>query len=168
MKVPKRISELLKRKQSFIDSGRDQLEKSVIRLQSKLLDEYLAALIPELDIKDGIIQESVKNYRLLSRLDRIYSDFAQINIQPLLGKIISTTAEIGTFNNNYFQVMLAEIPNTFEKIIAGTAKKMNLRIGIEGGNMMRGGFLDSFMKDNTVATQVKNYVSKFITGQIYT
>ena len=168
MKVPKRINEIIKRKQAFIDTGRDQLEKSVIRLQSRLLDEYISLLIPELDIKDGVIQESVKNYRLLSGLDKVYMDFAKVNIQPFLGDLISTTAGIAEMNTNYFQVMLSEIPDAFEKIVAATTKKMNLRIGVEGGKMIAGGFLDSFMKDNTLSTQVKNYVSKSITGQIDT
>ena len=50
MKTPKRITDSLNKKQAYIDAGRDKLEKSVIRMQERLLKDLLSDIIPELEV----------------------------------------------------------------------------------------------------------------------
>lgn len=167
MRTPKRIVEILNRKQAFIDSNRDKLEASVIKIQDKLLNDLLSEIIPELEIKDGFIIDSTKNYRLLSGLDKIYADFTSVSsslITPQVVKVTTTLTEIGS---EYFKMILDESMLTrFDKIINATINKMNLRIGLKGGKSIKGGFLDSIIKDTSTSTSIKNYISKSITGQI--
>jgi enamine deaminase RidA (YjgF/YER057c/UK114 family) len=167
MKIPKRISEILKRKQEFIDASRDELEKSVIKLQSQLLSDIISNLIPELDIKDGMIQDNAKNYRLLSVLDKTYRDFQVISNNIVLSQIVNTTAKIADLSQNYFSVMLTgNLPARFESIITKTDKLINLQIGLEGDKIFKGGWLDSFFNSGTSGLELKEMTSKAVTSNM--
>jgi hypothetical protein len=163
MKLPRRISDILKQKQEFIDSQRSKLENTVVRLQSKLFADIISDLIPELDIKDGIIQDTAKNYRLLSVLDKTYKSFQVSTTSVVLGQIVTGTTKIASLSEKYYSV-IGEIPARFEKIIETTNKLINLRIGLDGGKLVRGGFLESFFKSNVIGTELKQLTSKAVTS----
>ena len=167
MKPPKRIIEILKRKQAFIDLNRDKLEASVIKLQDKLLNTLLAELIPELEIKDGLITDNTKNYRLLSGLDKIYRDFTVVSNSLITSQVVKVTAGLTEIGSEYFKLVLNEdMLSRFDKVVNATVNKMNLRIGLRDGKSIKGGFLDSIVKDQTASTIIKNYVGKSVTGQV--
>lgn len=167
MKFPKRLSELLKRKQAFIDSQRVKLESTIVRLQSQLFSDIIAELIPELDTKDGMILETTKNYRLLSVLDKTYKDFQNNSTSVLLNQVVQTTSRIGTLSGNYFKAALtADLMARFESVVARTDKLINLRLGLDGGKLVRGGFLKSLFESNTVGTELKNMTAKAITSGV--
>ncbi|HZK60712.1 MAG TPA: hypothetical protein VFC41_01460 [Anaerovoracaceae bacterium] len=166
MRVPRRISEILTKKQDFINMNRDRLESSVLKLQSKLLDTIIAEVIPSLDIKDGVILDTTHNYRILADLDKVYKDFTILSGQTIGSQVISTTNGLINLGRNYFAVAIPDIVTRFDRIIELTASKMNARIGITQSSTVSGGFLDSIIKDGSVNSQIKNFVSKSITGQI--
>lgn len=167
MKVPKRIGDLIKRKQAFIDLNRDKLEKSVIRLQEKLLNDLLSEIIPSLDVKNGIIQDTNHNYRVLSSLDSIYKKFTIASNVIITSQVVKTVSGITSLTSDYFKVVLSDnLSVRFDKIVEATINKMNLRIGLQGGNSVSGGFLETIIKDNSTASTIKNFVSKSVTGQI--
>jgi hypothetical protein len=166
MKIPRRITEINERKQLFIDSRRDQLEKSVIKLQSDLLNRLLMEVIPELDTKDGMILDTTKNYRILTGLDKVYKDFTLSSLSTILSEVSVSTTGILKIGKTYYNAILSdELKSTFGKIVDATANKMNLRIGLNGGNIVSGGFLESIIKDSSTGSQIKNFVSKSVTGQ---
>lgn len=165
MKLPKRIADILKKKEEFIDAQRSKMEASVIKQQSKLFSDIIASLIPELDIKDGQIQESVKNYRLISVLDKTYKDFQVSSATIFMGDIVKTTTKIADLSKDYF-VTMGNVPERFDKIIETTNKLINLRLGLDGGKLVRGGFLQSFFDSNTIGTELKQMTSKAVTSNI--
>jgi hypothetical protein len=166
MNIPKRISAILRQKQDFIDKNRAILEKSVIDAQIKLFDELIAQIIPSLDIVDGKITESLHNYRVLGDLDKVYKRVNEVNAVFISNQIIGTTAGLVELGRNYFAVALTDdLGSRFDKVVLSAAKKMDLRIGVEGGKMVRGGFLESVVKDPTLSTEIKKFMSKTITGQ---
>ena len=61
MKLPKRLTEALAKKQAYIDAQRTKMEGTVVKLQNNLYTDIIKELIPELDVKDGVIQETAKN-----------------------------------------------------------------------------------------------------------
>jgi hypothetical protein len=167
MKLPNRLSDILKRKQEFINSQRTKLENNVVKLQSKLFNNIIAELIPELDVKDGLIQDTPKNYRLLSILDKTYKDFQYSSSQFVLNQIVNTTSKIASLTTDYFAVVLVgDLPAKFDKIIESTNKLINLKIGLDGGKMTRGGFLQSFFDSNTIGTDLKQMTSKAVTSNM--
>lgn len=167
MKTPKRITDSLNKKQAYIDAGRDKLEKSVIRMQERLLKDLLSDIIPELEVENGHIKDSTKNYRVLSGLDKIYKNFTAISESVIGSQIINVTSGLNDIGSGYFKMILSgNMPSRFEKVISATIDKMNLRIGIKEGSVVKGGFIDSLIKDPAAATSIKNYASKSVTAQI--
>jgi hypothetical protein len=167
MKLPKRISEILDKKQAFIDLSRSKMESSVIKLQSKLFSDIVTELIPELDVKDGLIQDTPKNYRLISILDKTYKDFQKVSTQSVLPQIIGTTSKIAGLTEGYFSVMLSgNLPARFDKIIEKTSNLTNARLGLEGGKMVRGGYLESFFNSNIIGTDLKQMTAKAVTSNV--
>lgn len=166
MKTPKRIADLLSKKQTYIDSQRDKLESSVIKLQSALFNSLISDIIPELDIKDGLIQDTQKNYRLISVLDKTYKDFQGIAKGIVLSQIITTTSKITDLSNKYFSLVLSEIPDRFAKVVSDANKLINLQIGLEGDKVFKGGWLDSYFNSNTIGLDLKKLVSQAVTSNM--
>jgi hypothetical protein len=167
MKLPKRIADILQRKQDFIDSQRSKLESSVVRLQSQLFSDIISELIPNLDIENGQIKDSAKNYRLLSILDKTYKDFQAISNQLILNQIVNVTSKIGELNTKHFSVMLSgDLPARFDKIVKNTNKLINLKIGLDGDKLTKGGFLESFFNSNIIGTELKQFTSKAVTSNM--
>ena len=167
MKLPKRIADILKRKQAFIDRQRVLMESSVVKLQSQLLGNIISELVPDLDIKNGMIVDNAKNYRLLSVLDKTYKDFQVASSKIILSQIVKTTSEIALLSEDYFVTVLSgNLPLRFDKIIEGANKLIDLKIGLTGDKVFKGGWLDSFFNSNTVGMELKEMTSKAVTSNM--
>jgi hypothetical protein len=166
MKTPKRIADLLSKKQTYIDSQRNKLESSVIKLQSELFNSLISNIIPELDIKDGLIQDTAKNYKLIAQLDKTYKDFQSSSKGMVLSQIITTTSKIADLSNKYFTLVLSEVPDKFAKVIADANKLINLQIGLDGDKVFKGGWLDSYFNSNTIGLDLKKLVSQAVTSNM--
>jgi hypothetical protein len=167
MKLPKRISQILKQKQEFIDRQNVLMNNTAIKAQSQLLSDIITELIPQLDVKDGVIQETSNNYRLLSVLDKTYKNANIIYNQVLLTQVVSTTTKLAKLNTNYYEVMLSgSLPAKFEKIVATTDKLINAYIGIDGQKLTKGGFLESYFSQNVLNTELKQLTAKAVTSNM--
>jgi len=167
MRLPRRIADILKHKQAFIDSQRATLENTVVRLQSVLFSDIVSELIPQLDVKNGIIQETAKNYRLLSVLDKTYKDFQVEANGIFIEQITAGTKKIGALSISYFETLMQnDLPARFDSIITKADRMINLRLGLDGGKLVRGGFLESFFKSNILGTDLKRMTSKAITSGV--
>jgi hypothetical protein len=165
--LPRKIQNLIDKKQEFIDSQRSKLERSVVDMQEKLLNIIISDAISELDTKDGKILNTTRNYRILAELDNVYNEFnviAQIEVVTKMGQGLINLNEL---NAKYFSVVkLDDITSKrFDLVVAKTDKLMASRIGITPeGEIKTGGFLDSFISDNRLLTNTKQIVARGITG----
>jgi hypothetical protein len=166
MNVPKRLKELLDRKQALIDANTDKLNSSIVRLQSKLMDGILDSVILELDVVDGIIQDTPKNYRLIASLDKVFNTFAVEQARVLLPQLSSATVAITDLSNKYFISVVSEsVLKRFDKVIEGAKEITDLRFGLKGGKFVRGGILETLFSEFG-ATEVKNIMSKAVSGNM--
>jgi hypothetical protein len=163
MRLPKRIDEIVKEKELLLDKLRTKFEKTTIGLQMRLFESAVADIITRLDIKNGEILETSNNYRLITELDKLYNSFNILTAATVLPQIIKGTEAISALNNGLFKVTI-EVPDRFEKIIESTKKITDLRLGLRGGKMVRGGFLMSMLKSDP--TEFKQFMSKAITSQM--
>jgi hypothetical protein len=169
MRLPKRIKEFIEKKQEFIDKNRSKMERYVVKGQNSFIDDLLGEVFVDFDTKDGKLLDTNHNYRMLAEVDKLYNQFNSIFTAGLSSDIISTTNGLVNLGRGYFGVALVDnLPQRFDKVVDATSAKIDLRLGIKGGNIVRGGFLESLFKDNTMATQTKNYISKSIAAQIDT
>lgn len=171
MNLPRRIDDILNKKQALIDRYRDRLGNSVIRLQSELFEKTITELIPLLDIKDGVIQDTANNYKVISQVDKIYNDFNKSVISQIFPEIAKGTEQIAALNNNVFNlVMSRDLPPNFEAVLTNAKKLMDARLGIDyslskGPRVVRGSYLYSILKDTGV-TEFKQLMLKGVTAQI--
>jgi hypothetical protein len=164
MKLPRRLDDILKRKEIFLDDLRNSLEKSVIRLQSSLFEDAIENVVSRLDVRDGVLQDTANNYKLVSELESLYSTFNNRIVGTLLPKINKGIEGIININQGFFTSAFTDLPKRFEKVIEGAKKITDLRLGLQGGKMVRGGFLESILR--TDPTEFKQYMSRAITGQM--
>jgi hypothetical protein len=167
MRLPRRISDILRKKQEFIDGQRSKMESSVVRLQSELFNNLVSEIIPELDVTDGIIQDTAKNYRLISKLDKTYKAFQVSASGVILNQVVFTTAKIADLSKNYFEIILSgNLPERFDAIVMKANKLINLKIGLDEGKFLRGGFLQSVFDSNSIGLDIKQMTSKAVTGNL--
>jgi hypothetical protein len=169
MRLPRRISEVIKRKDDFIARREASLGKSVVRLQSMLISKLTREIIPMLDTTGGRIRNTLRNYQLLQSIDRVYKDFATTQQLAFVSEIGDTARGLTGLNKQFFTVTMgASLPATFARTLAATETKMLTAIGIKGGKILGGGFLDSLSANTGLLTQVKSMMSQAVTAQVST
>ena len=162
MKLPKRISDILNRKQEFIDSQRDRLSNIVVRNQARLFSDIISDMIPELDVVDGLIVESSKNFRMISLLDKTYKDFNKMSGAVMAREIALMTTKIARQNELYYKTF-TEVLN-FDKILSRSKNLIDLKIGLRGDKVFKGGWLDSFFNSGNLGTELKQITSQAVTS----
>lgn len=169
MKLPRRIEDVIKRKDEFIMRREASLNKSVVRLQNMLISKLTREIIPMLDVNDGKIRNTLRNYQLLQSLDRVYKDFGTTQRLVFVTEIGDTARGLTTLNKQFFTVTMgASLPEKFGRILAATEKKMMTAIGIGGGKILGGGYLDSLSTNTELIASVKNLMSQSVTAQVRT
>jgi hypothetical protein len=164
--IPKRIKELLERKQQIINRNTDRLNASIVRLQSKLMDAIIDGVILDLDVVDGVIQDTAKNYRLIASLDKVFNLFSIEQAKVLLPQINSSINAIADVSNKYFLAIATEvITKRFDKVIAGAKEITDIRFGLKGGKFIRGSMIEDVISEFG-STEVKQIMSKAVSGNI--
>ena len=169
MKLPRRIADIIQRKDDFITAREASLNKSVVRLQTMLISKLTREIIPMLDTANGRIKNTLRNYQLLQSLDRVYKDFSTTQRLAFVSEIGDTARGLTTLNKQFFTITMgASLPATFAKVLSATETKMLTAIGIKGGKILGGGFLDSLSANTELLTSVKNLMSQSVTSQVST
>ena len=166
MNVPKRITELLNRKQELINKNTDKLNSSIVKLQTKLMNWITDEVILELDIVDGVIQDTARNYRLLASLDTVFNAFSIEQAKTLLPQLASGIDSITKLSNEYFLMLGSEsILKKFDKVVEGAKDITDMRFGLKGNKFVRGGVLEDLFSQFG-GTEVKQIMAKAISGNM--
>jgi hypothetical protein len=167
MRLPKRIEELIRRKDEFLTASETALNVRLRKMQGMLLSKITAEIIPQLDMSNGRIRSTLKNFRILSSLDKVYNDFQNGQRVAFVEEVGGTLSGINNRTINYFQVMMGlETPATFKAVAASVSKKMGLRLGLDGGSIVSGGFFDTLIKNEALLLEVKQMTAQAVTAQI--
>ena len=165
MRAPRRISEILKRKELFLDEVRTKLENTTLRLQTDLFKNIIEEIIPRLDVEKGVLLDNAHNYRLISELDRIYETFNVKVVQTILPQINKGTGLIADLAKDYFVLTLTgDLPKRFIQILESTKVLTDLRLGLRMGKMIRGGNLMSMLRIDPL--DFKQLMNKAVTSQM--
>lgn len=165
MRTPKRISRLLLARQAYIDKNVAALRRSVMRSQDKILEGMLSSIVPRLDTRGGVILDTMKNYRLLTAVDVVYDKISALASTDIVSRMGSVTAGISDQSARYFQIVSPQLVDKLNKVSAITKTKMDLRIGLDAGKMIRGGFMETVLKNEGMKGEIKQFVSRAVTGQ---
>lgn len=165
MKLPKRLSEIIRKKELLLDDLRSRLENTVLRLQTNLFGDIVENIISRLDVENGRIVDNAANYRLIAEIDKVYETFNVKIIGRLLPQINSGLNSVANLSVGYYELMfLSDLPKRFERIIEATRVLTDLRVGLRAGKMIRGGNLMSMLKVSP--DEFKQLLSKAVTSQM--
>ena len=169
IKLPRRINDVLKRKDEFLSKREVMLDKTSMRMQEQMLAKVLSEIVPKLATSNGKILRTLKNYQLLGQLDKVYKDFDKVQRIAFVKEIGDATKGLMLLNKGYFAATLgASLPSLFEKIAADTYAIMDMRVGLKGGEIVSGGFLEALISDATLLTELKNFMAKSVAAQTRT
>jgi hypothetical protein len=163
MKLPRRLSEVIKKKEKFLDDMRTKLEKTTIRLQGDLFERIIEDIIPRLDVKDGKLLETANNYRLITELNRVYDTFNFKVAETILPQVTKGINGIVSLNKGYFALAMAELPKRFDEVIRATKVLTDLRVGLRMDKMIRGGMMMNMIKGDP--QELQHLLANAVVGQ---
>ncbi len=148
------INKITDLKERFIIKRKELLASGVDSEQKKLLKQLLDRVIAKLDTKDANIVNSDDNMAVIASIDKLFKDY-EANIGRLMNGVIGDYTQLLSFNEQYYA--------QFNKALFASVKKnvesaMYNRIGYNGKTFEKDGFIDSFIKDKTIARSVKQTV----------
>ena len=163
-KLPRRLNEVIRRKQLYLDEIRGTLQSSALKLQGELFTRLIEDIIPRLDVKDGVLLETAKNYRLISELDNLYDAFSEKIIEKIFPQIYKGVIGISDISEEYFTLSLRTLPEAFEKIVRGARELITLKLGIRTDKLINGGNLYSALRIRPDA--LKQLLSRAVASQM--
>ena len=165
MRLPRKIEALIRQKEAFLEDIRNGLERSTIRLQTMFFEQTVENIISRLTVKNGVIEDTEPNYRLISEVEKMIGSFNGRVVEKLLPQLNTGIETIVKMNNSLMiATFLDDLPARFEKVAAAAKKITDLRMGLQGGKLVRGGFLSSLMK--TDPTELQKYISQAVSSQM--
>lgn len=167
MRLPRKIEALIRQKEAFLEDIRNGLERSTIRLQTMLFEQTIENIIPRLTVKNGVIEDSAENYKLVSEVEKLFRSFDGNVVGKLVPQISKGIETVVQLNNSLMLATFVEdLPARFEKVSAAVKKMTDLRLGLQGGKLVRGGFLMNLLKSDP--TELQKFISQAISSQMTT
>lgn len=149
-----KLTEISLLKEKFINERKEVLASDVSALQKKLYTKLFDKLIAALDTEQGRLVNSNKNINVASVVDKVFKDFETDLSKTMQGVTGDYTKLIG-FNAQYFQQFNTAL---FSSVKQSVTASMQARAGFTSKGFEKDGFIDSFIKDKSVARTVKNTV----------
>lgn len=163
MPTTKELSELreaylLRREQALIN----KVSRLSIKLYDKIFEQYLIALE---QTPAGTLVYSQTNLNLIQGLDRVYSLFNQVDNIPIIQGFIGDLNGINPLNEKYFKAVVKAPVRSEATTVNAVVQK---RLGIAGGEPVKGGFADKFINDKTLLKKIKKQTTQAVTkGQSF-
>lgn len=163
-KLPRRLNEVIRRKQLYLEEIRGTLQSSALKLQGELFARLIEDIIPRLDAENGVLLETANNYQLISELDNLYDAFSDKIIQKIFPQINKGVIGISDISEEYFALSFRTLPETFEKITRGARELITLKLGIRTDKLIEGGNLKSALRIK--AETLKQLLSRAVSSQM--
>lgn len=156
-----KLQKISKAKDKFIAERRKLLQSNVSAAQKKLYKQLFDRLIDTLATEEGNIINNEKNVANTSLVDKIFRDFEK-DLSQLMRGVASDYNAILKQNQEYYSAFNIAL---FKSVKANVEDAMQARAGFTSKGFEKDGFIDSFIKDKTLAQKVKQTVlSSVITG----
>ncbi len=160
----KDVKELAKAREDFILKKEAQLGRSLSVLEKTLLDNILADFVKLFQDDKGILKYQGSMLTVNRALDEIFNKFYQNEYLHVVQNMVTDLASISLLNSKYYGLFTSGKDQT-TAIKAQVDEAMKNRIGLTNDNkLVAGGFLDSFVKDDTLRDYLKKYTFKAVTG----
>lgn len=159
--------DLHNKKTRLLEKAEARLNKQVISAEKKLLSSIISKFIDKLDTKDGIIVNNAKNIGLIQVIDDVIDAFNSTTNRQLLSQYISDLNKNSNTNRSFFGAFDESKGINFKAASERVNKVILDRLGIKAnGKLKKGGFIDEFANDRRIAIELKEVVTKGITGNV--
>ncbi len=149
-----KLTEISLLKEKFINERKEILASNVSALQKKLYTRLLDKLIAELDTADGNLKNTNKNINAASLVDKVFKDF-ETDLSKLMQTVTADYSNLIGLNEQYFRNFNNAL---FASVKTNVNKAMRARVGYSSAGFEKDGFIDSFIKDKTLARTIKQTV----------
>ncbi|GGH24701.1 hypothetical protein FAZ19_16240 [Sphingobacterium alkalisoli] len=158
----KRLLKRIALKPDWIGSALDLLEKFVKSKQHEFAQEFLSALIDQLETEEGKIIYSQKNKKLLARIDTIQSSIRSNVFNPVIQRMISNFQHVVSENIVYYGKVVQD-----QKLVKVTSDHVRdivyNRLGLNtDGKLIRNGYMQGLLDAPEVTTKLKDYVFRSV------
>lgn len=157
----KKALALFKQRGQLVDKLTDRLSGQVRESEAELFASVLEEFVDKLDVKDGVITNSLRNKRILSNIDRVFSDYAATKGVAIATGVAKGVQQLFDFNMQYFSAFESET----KMIPIGNDIKVTLEgwLGIgDDGKVQKNGYLSQLVNDATLSNKVKSLMVKSI------
>lgn len=158
-----KIVKLVGQRTELIEALNKRLESVVGVSQRKLLDYIIEDFVDQLDTKDGKIQNTLRNQRLVGLLDKTFQTYVESHGVQVLKTMVDGVQSVLQFNKRYFQALTTPgemIP--LDKLVKSSVSQW---LGVEDGSAARNGYLDTLVKVDSLKQQVKDLAMGKVIGQ---
>lgn len=149
-----KLTEISLLKEKFINERKKVLSSQVSELQKNLYIRLFDRLISQLDAAEGKLENTASNIQKAAIVDKVFKDF-ETDLQRVMKSVSADYNSLLGYNIKYYsqfnQALFKTVQNRVEK-------SMMARVGYSSDGFQKDGFIDSFIKDKTVARAVKNTV----------
>lgn len=150
----RRISE----KANWIDKAVELLEKLVSSKQNEFAQDFLTMMIEQLEVEEGYLNYSLKNRKVLQRIDKIMASIRANTFSDVLQEMISNVQHVITENVVYYGSITPD-----KKFFRATSEQVKEivfnRLGFDKeGNLIRDGFMQGLFDAPEVSQKIKEYV----------
>lgn len=162
MPTQKELSDL---REAYLIRREILLEKKVSSLSVKLYDKVFEQYLIALEQKDGKLVYNKKNLNMIQGLDKIYTQFNKSDNIPVINGFFSDLNGITPLNVKYFNNIQKAGVRSEAVVVDAVVQK---RLGIAGGQPVKGGFADKFINDKTLLKKIKKQTTQAVTkGQSF-
>jgi hypothetical protein len=155
---------LYKEKMKFVDSSLDRFDNDLRKLQASLFDVLVTEYIVQLDVKNGVVQLTQKNARLLADLDKVMKEFKRTQSLAVFGRLGNNMVKMTGLTSQYFNALVGG-----KKTIANIADKLerySTLVGIDKkGAVISGSFIDNLAEGGQMQTRLSDYMRRAVEGQ---
>ena len=157
-------SEVAQLREDFVRERTKLLNRRVSASEQKLFDVIFKKVIEQFELDGGNIKASSANMDIANRLHSIWKEFQKGDYMKVIGMFAGDMTEIQSLNKIYFSI-LENDKAKIAKIGEGVDASINKRLGLnKEGKVIKNGFLDKLIKDESFLKDIKKQTYKAVTG----
>lgn len=160
-----RLNILKEAQERFILEIEAKYTREAVQLQRRLLTALNEDLMSRLDITDGEIVNSQRNYNVIYEFDELWQNYSDSYFTPVIRNIATDALKVTALSDPYFKA-LGLTASGDVKLFAEATQNIESMMGIERKgkalSFTKGGYMDRLL----LGADIKNDVMKVLTDNV--
>jgi len=153
-------------REDFLHERTALLKRRVTAAEAKLYDLIFSRVVSDFETEGGKINSSNANIDITNRLNAVFKDFNTTEYASVIKQFATDMMQIQVNNDLYFKVIENDTKK-LNKVSKEINSIMRKRIGVNpAGELVKDGYLDKLIKDNTLLNKIKQQTYKSVTSGV--